>query len=69
MLLRKKIEKIDENLVDFFKSSGESLIRINNIEAIYQANIILKKSKTRVNKSKKKRKNLKKFENFFKPSE
>ena len=69
MLLRKKIEKIDENLVDFFKSSGESLIRINNIEAIYQANIILKKSKTRVNKSKKKGKNLKKFENFFKPSE
>ena len=69
MLLRKKIEKIDENLVDFFRSSGESLIRINNIEAIYQANIILKKSKTRVNKSKKKRKNLKKFENFFKPSE
>ena len=56
MLLRKKIEKIDENLVDFFKSSGESLIRINNIEAIYQANIILKKSKTRVNKSKKKEK-------------
>ena len=56
MLLRKKIEKIDENLVDFFKSSGESLIRINNIEAIYQANIILKKSKTRVNKSKKKKK-------------
>ena len=69
MLLRKKIEKIDENLVEFFKSSGESLIRINNIEAIYQANIILKKSKTHVNKSKKKRKNLKKFENFFKPSE
>ena len=56
VLLRKKIEKIDENLVDFFKSSGESLIRINNIEAIYQANIILKKSKTRVNKSKKKEK-------------
>ena len=56
MLLRKKIEKIDENLVDFFKSSGESLIRINNIEAIYQANIILKNSKTRVNKSKKKEK-------------
>ena len=56
MLLRKKIEKIDENLVDFFKSSGESLIRINNIEAIYQANIILKKSKIRVNKSKKKEK-------------
>ena len=49
------MEKFQENLVEFFKSSGQPLIKINDIEAISQANHKSTKSKKkkRVNKSKK----------------
>ena len=58
------MEKIQENLVEFFKSSGQPLTKIDDIEAIYQANHQSKKLKKCVNRSKK-WKNLKKFHEFF----
>ena len=60
----KKIEKIQENLVEFFKSSGQHLTKINDIEAISQVNHQSKRLKKCVNKSKKWKK-LKKFHEYF----
>ena len=50
--------------MEFFKSSGQHLTKANDIEAISQVNHESKKLKKCVNKSKK-RKNLKKFHEYF----
>ena len=47
------MEKFQENLVEYFKSSGQPLTKIDDIEAIYQGNHQSKKLKKCVNRSKK----------------